>query len=66
MPITPTEQKISSSYMDSKMRNVYGTLAAEGMVLSESSAMNLNRISKGQTTYQQVLSELRAKYEKRG
>lgn len=61
-----TEKKTVTAYMDSEVRNVYGTLAAEGMDLSESSAMNLDRISKGQATYQQVLMELRSKYENRG
>ena len=66
MQMNTTEKMTGTVYMDSKVRNVYGTLAAEGMDLSESSAMNLDRISKGQATYQQVLMEIRSKYEKRG
>ena len=64
MQMSKTEQKTGTDYMDSKVRNVYGTLAAEGLNLSESSAINMDRISKGQATYQQVLMELRSKYEK--
>ena len=41
-----------------------GTFAAEGMTISKSTRSNLDRIASGQTSYQQVLTELRAKYEK--
>jgi hypothetical protein len=50
----------------SNIRNVQGTLAAEGLTLSKSARSNLDRIASGQASYQQVLQELRAKYEKRG
>ena len=50
----------------SNLRNIRGTFAAEGMTISQSTRSNLDRIASGQTSYQQVLSELRAKYEKRG
>ena len=43
-----------------------GTFAAEGMTISKYTRRNLDRIASGQTSYQQVLAELRAKYEKRG
>lgn len=48
------------------LRNIRGTFAAEGMTISESTRNNLERIASGQTSYQQVITELRAKYEKRG
>lgn len=48
------------------LRNVYGTFAAEGMTISKSTRSNLDRIGSGQVSYQQVLQELRTKYEKRG
>lgn len=50
----------------SNLRNLRGTFAAEGMSLSRSTRSNLDRIASGQASYQQVLQELRAKYEKRG
>ena len=50
----------------SNLRNIRGTFAAEGMTISKSTRSNLDRIASGQTSYQQVLTELRAKYEKRG
>ena len=48
------------------LRNVFGTFAAEGMTISKATRSNLDRIASGQASYQQVLRELRAKYEKRG
>ncbi len=48
------------------LRNVRGTLAAEGMSVSQATRNNLDRIAGGRVSYQQVLNELRAKYEKRG
>lgn len=51
---------------ESSIRNVTGTFAAEGMSISQETRRNLDRISSGQSSYQQVLKELRSKYEKRG
>lgn len=50
----------------SNLRNIRGTFAAEGMTISQSTCRNLDRIAKGQASYQQVLQELKEKYEKRG
>ena len=62
------EQKSSfdSRRHKSNLRNICGTFAVEGMTISESTRSNLDRIASGQTSYQQVLTELRAKYKKRG
>lgn len=46
------------------LKNVRGTFAAEGMILSESCLENLDRIAKGQASGQQVLDELKAKYQR--
>ena len=48
------------------LKNIVGTFAIEGMTISKATRSNLDRIASGQTSYQQVLTELRAKYEKRG
>ena len=48
------------------LRNIRGTFAAEGITISKSTRNNLDRIASGQTSYNQVLRELRDKYEKRG
>lgn len=50
----------------SNLRNIRGSFAADGMVISESIRRNLVLIASGQTSYQQILTELRAKYEKIG
>ncbi len=47
------------------LKNVRGTFAAEGIVLSETCLDNLTRIAYGKASGQQVLSEIKAKYEKR-
>lgn len=49
----------------SNLRNVYGTLAIEGMTISKDTRKNLDRIGNGQASYQQIVDELRAKYTKK-
>ena len=61
-----TSEKYATSQHKSNLRNIRGTFAAEGMKISKSTRSNLDRIASGQTSYQQVLTELRAKYEKEG
>ena len=56
----------SSQKHENNLRNIRGTFAAEGMKISKSTRSNLDRIANGQTSYQQVLTELRAKYEQEG
>ena len=46
------------------LKNVRGTFAAEGMPLSESCLENLSRIVNDQASGQQVLNELKAKYQR--
>lgn len=62
----PVSEKYDAPQYKSDLRNIRGTLAIEGMTISKSTRSNLDRIAGGQAGYQQVLSELRAKYEKRG
>ena len=59
-------EKYAASQNKSNLRNIRGTFAAEGMTISKPTRSNLlDRIASGQTSYQQILTELRAKYEKR-
>ncbi len=58
-----SEKYAAASQHKSNLRNIRGTFAAEGMTISKSTRSNLDRIASGQTSYQQVLSELRSKYE---
>ena len=56
----------TSAQHKSNLRNVYGTLAIEGMTISKDTRNNLDRIGSGQASYQQVVNELHAKYAKKG
>lgn len=47
----------------SNLRNVYGTFAIEGMTISKATRSNLDRIGSGQASWQEVVEELRAKYD---
>lgn len=47
----------------SNLRNVYGTFAIEGMTISKATRSNLDRIGSGQASWQEVVKELRAKYD---
>lgn len=58
-------QKATTAQFESHLRN-RGTFAAEGMTVSKATQSSLKRIASGQASYQQVLRELHAKYEKRG
>ena len=64
--MTITRENATTSQRKSNLRNIRGTFAAEDKSISESTRRNLDRIASGQTSYQQVLIDLRAKYEKRG
>ena len=55
---------ISTAQQERMLRNLYGTFAAEGITLSASTRRNLDRIVSGEASCQQVLNELREKYEK--
>ena len=56
-----SEKNTATPQHKSNLRNIRGTFAAEGMSISESTRRNLDRIASGQTSYQQVLTELREK-----
>lgn len=45
------------------LKNIVGTFAIEGMTISKSTRSNLDRIGSGQASYQQIVNELRAKYD---
>lgn len=64
--MTPEERSTASEQYASRLRNVKGTFAAEGMTIISYTQRQLERIEKGQSNYHQVLQELRTKYEKRG
>jgi hypothetical protein len=47
-----------------RVQSVAGTMAIEGLTLSEASRRNLDRYASGQANYQQILAELKAKYQR--
>ena len=55
---------ISTEQHKSMIRNVAGTMAIEGITLSNASRCNLDRYASGQVCHQQLISELRAKYRR--
>ena len=65
-PRTPSQYQSPPSQYQSHLRNIRGTFSAEGMSISTATRANLDRIASGQASYEQVLKELRMKYEKRG
>lgn len=55
---------ISTEQHIKMIRNVAGTMAIEGLTLSEASRRNLDRYASGQANYQQIMAELKAKYQR--
>ena len=47
-----------------RVQSVAGTMAIEGLTLSEASRHNLDRYASGQANFQQIMAELKAKYQR--
>lgn len=47
-----------------RVQSVAGTMAIEGFTLSESSRRNLDRYFGGQASFQQIMTELKSKYQR--
>ena len=47
-----------------RVQNVAGTMAIEGLTLSEASRRNLDRYASGQANFQQIMTALKAKYQR--
>ena len=62
----PQVQKkpVSSEEHQKMIRSVAGTMAIEGLTLSEASRHNLDRYASGQANFQQIMAELKAKYQR--
>lgn len=62
----PQVQKkpVSAEEHQKMIRSVAGTMAIEGLTLSEASRRNLDRYASGQANYQQIMAELKAKYQR--
>ena len=55
---------ISAEEHQKMIRNVVGTMAIEGLTLSDASRHNLDRYAGGQASYKQIMAEIKAKYFK--
>ena len=55
---------VSEELHQQRVRSVAGTMAIEGITLSEASRRNLDRYAHGQADFQQIMSELKAKYQR--
>lgn len=62
----PQVQKkpVSAEEHQKMIRSVAGTMAIEGLTLSEASRRNLDRYASGQANFQQIMAELKAKYQR--
>lgn len=47
-----------------RVRCVAGTMAIESITLSDASRRNIDRYASGQMPYQQIIAEIKAKYQK--
>ena len=56
-PVSPEQHK-------KMIQNVAGTMAIEGLTLSEASRRNLDRYASRQANFQQIMAELKAKYQR--
>ena len=61
----PARRKPVSAEEHQKMiRSIAGTMAIEGLTLSEASRRNLERYASGQANFQQIMADLKAKYQR--
>ncbi len=47
-----------------RVQSVAGTMAIEGITLSDASRRNLDRYASGQVNFQQIMAELKEKYQR--
>lgn len=57
-------KNISAEQHQKMIQSVAGTMAIEGLTLSEASRRNLDRYASGQANFQQIMSELKTKYQR--
>lgn len=64
MKMQKSIKPISHEQHQKMIRSIAGTMAIEGLTLSEASRRNLDRYASGQANYKQIMAELRAKYKR--
>ena len=47
-----------------RVQSVAGTMEIEGLTLSEAGRRNLDRYASGQANFQQIMADLKAKYQR--
>jgi hypothetical protein len=57
-------QPVTDKLHKQRVKCVAGTMAIEGLTLSDASKRNLDRYASGQANYQQIMAELKAKYQR--
>ena len=58
------KKPISAEQHQKMLQSVAGTMAIEGLTLSEASKSNLDRYAGRQASFQQIMAELKAKYQR--
>ena len=59
-----TKKPVSAEEHQKIIQSVAGTMAIEELTLSEASRRNLDRYASGQANFQQIMAELKAKYQR--
>jgi hypothetical protein len=62
--VESNSKSITNIIHKQRVQNVAGTMAIEGLTLSEASRCNLDRYASGQASFQQIMAELKAKYQR--
>ena len=53
---------MSDDLVEQRIKSVAGTLAVEGIELSEKTIDNLNRYASGESSFEQILKEIKDRY----
>ena len=64
MKLQVRKKPVSAEEHQKMIQSVAGTMAIEGLTLSEASRHNLDRYASGQANFQQIMAELKAKYQR--
>lgn len=64
MKLQVTKKPVSAEEHQKMIQSVAGTMAIEGLTLSEASRRNIDRYASGQANFQQIMAELKAKYQR--
>ena len=60
-----SKRDMSSKDFKSNLKNLQGTFAVEGMNISDESISNLKRLAEGESSCDEIISELKQKYTRK-